>query len=157
MTQPTALHQDPSYAPPEPRPAWHRGVIVGFDLETTGTDPVTARIVTAALTYLGPDGAAGPRQQVLGNVDHGRRSRRRRQPEGWLALDEPGDPLILEPGSDAGEIIDVRHLDQRRRQLIDPVGGRSFGRSRPHFINRQRRDNRWLRLLLEAPNTRCPN
>ncbi|WP_405721539.1 exonuclease domain-containing protein [Streptomyces sp. NBC_01537] len=29
---------------------WHRDLLVGFDLETTGTDPLTARIVTAAVT-----------------------------------------------------------------------------------------------------------
>ncbi|NYI03260.1 3'-5' exonuclease [Allostreptomyces psammosilenae] len=29
--------------------SWHRNLMVGFDLETTGTDPLTARIVTAAL------------------------------------------------------------------------------------------------------------
>ncbi|WAP58884.1 3'-5' exonuclease [Streptomyces sp. S465] len=28
---------------------WHRGLLIGFDLETTGTDPRTARIVTAAV------------------------------------------------------------------------------------------------------------
>ncbi|MCZ4124515.1 3'-5' exonuclease [Streptomyces sp. H39-S7] len=30
--------------------AWHRELLVGFDLETTGTDPHEARIVTAAVT-----------------------------------------------------------------------------------------------------------
>ncbi|MEC3997718.1 3'-5' exonuclease [Actinacidiphila sp. DG2A-62] len=30
--------------------AWHEELLVGFDLETTGTDPRTARIVTAAVT-----------------------------------------------------------------------------------------------------------
>lgn len=30
--------------------AWHDDLLVGFDLETTGTDPLQARIVTAALT-----------------------------------------------------------------------------------------------------------
>ncbi|MEV6106702.1 3'-5' exonuclease [Streptomyces sp. NPDC051940] len=29
--------------------AWHAGRLIGFDLETTGTDPRTARIVTAAV------------------------------------------------------------------------------------------------------------
>ncbi|MEV8567446.1 3'-5' exonuclease [Streptomyces sp. NPDC051322] len=29
--------------------SWHRGPLVGFDLETTGTDPLEARIVTAAV------------------------------------------------------------------------------------------------------------
>lgn len=30
--------------------AWHEDLLVGFDLETTGTDPLRARIVTAAVT-----------------------------------------------------------------------------------------------------------
>jgi DNA polymerase-3 subunit epsilon len=30
--------------------AWHEDLLVGFDLETTGTDPLQARIVTAAVT-----------------------------------------------------------------------------------------------------------
>jgi len=30
--------------------AWHEDLLVGFDLETTGTDPRQARIVTAAVT-----------------------------------------------------------------------------------------------------------
>jgi DNA polymerase-3 subunit epsilon len=29
---------------------WHRELLIAFDLETTGTDPRTARIVTAAVT-----------------------------------------------------------------------------------------------------------
>jgi DNA polymerase-3 subunit epsilon len=29
---------------------WHRELLVGFDLETTGTDPFSSRIVTAAVT-----------------------------------------------------------------------------------------------------------
>lgn len=39
--------------------AWHEGTMVGFDLETTGTDPLTARIVTAALVHHGADGSEG--------------------------------------------------------------------------------------------------
>ncbi|MGX2993861.1 exonuclease domain-containing protein [Streptomyces sp. JNUCC 64] len=36
--------------------SWYRERLVGFDLETTGTDVETDRIVTAALVALGPDG-----------------------------------------------------------------------------------------------------
>lgn len=73
MTQPTAP-TDPAGAPFESwPPAWHRGTIVGFDLETTGTDPRTARIVTAALVYCEPDGAVGAGSQ------------------GWLV--DPGVPI----------------------------------------------------------------
>lgn len=32
--------------------SWHGGTLVGFDLETTGTDPLDARIVTAAVVEL---------------------------------------------------------------------------------------------------------
>ncbi|SDP30625.1 DNA polymerase-3 subunit epsilon [Nakamurella panacisegetis] len=37
-------------------PAWHAGTLVGFDLETTGVDTTTDRIVTAAVVHVGPDG-----------------------------------------------------------------------------------------------------
>jgi DNA polymerase III subunit epsilon len=33
---------------------WHQEPLVGFDLETTGTDPLEARIVTAAVVRSGP-------------------------------------------------------------------------------------------------------
>ncbi|MER7727621.1 3'-5' exonuclease [Streptomyces sp. NPDC096323] len=37
--------------------SWHRHALVGFDLETTGTEPLEARIVTAAVVEVGgPDG-----------------------------------------------------------------------------------------------------
>lgn len=37
--------------------SWHREPLVGFDLETTGTEPLEARIVTAAVVGLaGRDG-----------------------------------------------------------------------------------------------------
>lgn len=36
--------------------SWHDGTIVGFDLETTGTDPLTAQAVTAAVVHELPDG-----------------------------------------------------------------------------------------------------
>ena len=37
-------------------PAWHAGTLVGFDLETTGVDTSTDRIVTAAVVHVGADG-----------------------------------------------------------------------------------------------------
>jgi len=44
--------------PPAPvPPPWFAGVLVGFDLETTGTDPSSARVVTAAISYVAPSGA----------------------------------------------------------------------------------------------------
>ncbi|NJQ01043.1 exonuclease domain-containing protein [Streptomyces zingiberis] len=38
---------------------WHREALTGFDLETTGTDIESDRIVTAALAELRPDGGPG--------------------------------------------------------------------------------------------------
>lgn len=52
-----------SSAPPVAPVRWHTGTLVGFDLETTGTDPLTARAVTAAVVYVRPDGTADPRSQ----------------------------------------------------------------------------------------------
>ncbi|MFI0909044.1 exonuclease domain-containing protein [Streptomyces abikoensis] len=54
--------------------AWHEERLVGFDLETTGTDPSTARIVTAAVV-----------ETKGGEVVAGRR---------WLA--DPGTPIPAE-------------------------------------------------------------
>ncbi|WNI18505.1 3'-5' exonuclease [Actinacidiphila sp. ITFR-21] len=54
--------------------AWHEDLLVGFDLETTGTDPRQARIVTAAVT----------------EVKAGEPVRHR----GWLA--DPGVPIPAE-------------------------------------------------------------
>jgi DNA polymerase-3 subunit epsilon len=50
---------------------WHRELLIGFDLETTGTDPREARIVTAAVI------------EVKGGEPMGRRE--------WLA--DPGVPI----------------------------------------------------------------
>ncbi|CAL9608439.1 3'-5' exonuclease [Streptomyces sp. NPDC058947] len=50
---------------------WHRELLIGFDLETTGTDPREARIVTAAVI------------EVRGGEPRGRRE--------WLA--DPGVPI----------------------------------------------------------------
>ncbi len=41
------------------RRAWHDGTMVGFDLETTGTDPLTARVVTAAVVHHQVDDGIG--------------------------------------------------------------------------------------------------
>lgn len=37
-------------------PAWHSGTLVGFDLETTGVDTTTDRVVTAAVVQVTPTG-----------------------------------------------------------------------------------------------------
>lgn len=52
-----------------PFPAWHTGPLVGFDLETTGVNPVTARIVTASLVFLPAGRSATARRTWL--VDPG--------------------------------------------------------------------------------------
>lgn len=44
--------------------SWHREPLIGFDLETTGTDPREARIVTAAVIEL-RDGEPGARREWL--------------------------------------------------------------------------------------------
>src|SRR5689334_1994466 len=44
--------------------AWHRELLVGFNLETTGTDPRSSRIVTAAVTEV-KDGEAVRRREWL--------------------------------------------------------------------------------------------
>ncbi|MEW2486389.1 3'-5' exonuclease [Streptomyces sp. NPDC048411] len=49
--------------------SWHREALVGFDLETTGTDIETDRIVTAALIRLDPDG--NPTEERTWLVDPG--------------------------------------------------------------------------------------
>ena len=38
-------------------PAWHAGNLVGFDLETTGVDTTTDRVVTAAVVHIAADGS----------------------------------------------------------------------------------------------------
>ncbi len=42
--------------------AWHRELLIGFDLETTGTDPFEARIVTAAVIEVREGEPAGHRE-----------------------------------------------------------------------------------------------
>lgn len=45
---------------------WHQGYLVCFDLETTGPDPTTARIVTADVIWLNPvDGAIAATKSYL--------------------------------------------------------------------------------------------
>lgn len=46
--------------------SWHRHALVGFDLETTGTEPLEARIVTAAVIAVdGSDGEPAERHTWL--------------------------------------------------------------------------------------------
>lgn len=41
---------------PGPDEPWHSGPLAGFDLETTGRNPHEARVVTASIVLLDPDG-----------------------------------------------------------------------------------------------------
>ncbi|ROQ70513.1 DNA polymerase-3 subunit epsilon [Streptomyces sp. 840.1] len=50
--------------------SWHQHALVGFDLETTGTEPLEARIVTAAVVGL-RDGDAEPARQRTWLADPG--------------------------------------------------------------------------------------
>ncbi|MFJ5553439.1 3'-5' exonuclease [Streptomyces sp. NPDC093225] len=79
---------------------WHGGVLAGFDLETTGTDPHEARIVTAAVV------------EVTGGEMTGRR--------GWLA--DPGI-AIPEQASAIHGISTERAVAQGRpaREVADEV------------------------------------
>lgn len=40
---------------PGPEEPWHTGTLLGFDLETTGKNPHTARIVTASIVLVDPE------------------------------------------------------------------------------------------------------
>jgi DNA polymerase-3 subunit epsilon len=51
------------------QPSWPEHPIAVFDLETTGPDPTTARIVTATIAVLNPDGSIGDTRTWL--VDPG--------------------------------------------------------------------------------------
>ena len=59
---PRGLFELPLDDPPEvvaPR-SWAQDTLVGFDLETTGIDPLADRIVTAAVVHIGPSGEVLP-------------------------------------------------------------------------------------------------
>ncbi|MFF8379306.1 3'-5' exonuclease [Streptomyces sp. NPDC015661] len=45
--------------------AWHGDTLVGFDLETTGTEPLEARIVTASIVEVDGGGQVGQRRDWL--------------------------------------------------------------------------------------------
>ncbi|SDO54081.1 3'-5' exonuclease [Actinacidiphila guanduensis] len=71
--------------------AWHEELLVGFDLETTGTDPRQARIVTAAVT----------------EVKAGEPVRHRK----WLA--DPGVPIPAETTAIHGVSTEQAHAEGR--------------------------------------------
>ncbi|MER5733041.1 3'-5' exonuclease [Streptomyces sp. NPDC002138] len=79
---------------------WHRGVLIGFDLETTGTEPGDSRIVTAAVIEV-----------RAGTV---------RERRGWLA--DPGIPIPEEASAIHG-ISTERAVREGRpaREVADEV------------------------------------
>src|SRR5699024_4019489 len=52
----TMIHTAKVLSIPGPDKPWHTGSMVGFDLETTGKNPHEARIVTASIVLLDPQG-----------------------------------------------------------------------------------------------------
>ncbi|MBN9609404.1 MAG: 3'-5' exonuclease [Actinobacteria bacterium] len=63
MTESATQAPSPEHSRAGGASPWHLGILVGFDLETTGTDPMTARTVTAAVVYVRSDGTVDPRSQ----------------------------------------------------------------------------------------------
>ncbi|MFI2432807.1 3'-5' exonuclease [Streptomyces sp. NPDC018693] len=86
--------------------AWHRELLIGFDLETTGTDPREARIVTAAVIEV-RDG------QVLG---HGE----------WLAdpgVEIPADAVAVHGISNERAAAEGRPADEVADAVADVLVG----------------------------------
>ncbi|POX51834.1 DNA polymerase III subunit epsilon [Streptomyces sp. Ru71] len=86
--------------------AWHRELLIGFDLETTGTDPREARIVTGAVIEV----RAG---QVLGHRE-------------WLAdpgVEIPADAVAVHGISTERAAAEGRPADQVADALADVLTG----------------------------------
>ena len=83
--------------------SWHLGRLAAFDLETTGPDPLEARIVTAAVTVTGGDQLDEPHSWL---VDPGVEI-----PAGAIAVHGITNEMAREQGMPSaeavGEIIDV--------------------------------------------------
>ncbi|MFI6038965.1 3'-5' exonuclease [Streptomyces sp. NPDC051315] len=82
--------------------AWHRELLIGFDLETTGTDPREARIVTGAVIEVG-DG------QVLGRRE-------------WLAdpgVEIPADAVAVHGISNERAATEGRPADRVADSIAD--------------------------------------
>ncbi|MEU8826615.1 3'-5' exonuclease [Streptomyces sp. NPDC048636] len=77
---------------------WHRELLIGFDLETTGTDPGTARIVTAAVIEV-KGGEPIARREWL--ADPGVPI-----PEGAVAVHGVTDERAKAEGRPAAEVVD---------------------------------------------------
>ncbi|MFF9817871.1 3'-5' exonuclease [Streptomyces sp. NPDC014006] len=86
--------------------AWHRELLIGFDLETTGTDPCEARIVTGAVIEV----RAG---QVLGHRE-------------WLAdpgVEIPADAVAVHGISNERAAAEGRPADQVADAIADVLAG----------------------------------
>jgi DNA polymerase-3 subunit epsilon len=86
--------------------AWHRELLIGFDLETTGTDPREARIVTGAVIEV-KDG------QVLGRRE-------------WLAdpgVPIPADAVAVHGISNERAAAEGRPADQVADAIADVLTG----------------------------------
>lgn len=80
--------------------SWHREALVGFDLETTGTEPLEARIVTAAV--VGVDGRdEEPARQHIWLADPGIRI-----PAQASAIHGISSKRAAAEGRPAGEVAD---------------------------------------------------
>lgn len=85
---------------------WHQELLVGFDLETTGTDPREARIVTGAVI------------EVRGGQPIGRRE--------WLAdpgVEIPPDAVAVHGISNERAAADGRPADQVADAIADVLAG----------------------------------
>ncbi|MFF4215641.1 3'-5' exonuclease [Streptomyces nondiastaticus] len=80
---------------------WHQELLIGFDLETTGTDPAEARIVTAAVV------------ETKGGEPVGRRE--------WLA--DPGIPIPDEAAAIHGITSERAALGRPAREVADEIAG----------------------------------
>ncbi|MEU3839584.1 3'-5' exonuclease [Streptomyces sp. NPDC028635] len=86
--------------------AWHRELLIGFDLETTGTDPCEARIVTGAVI------------EVRGGQVLGRRE--------WLAdpgVEIPADAVAVHGISNERAAAEGRPADQVADAIADVLAG----------------------------------
>ncbi|MFF7729348.1 3'-5' exonuclease [Streptomyces sp. NPDC008001] len=80
---------------------WHQELLIGFDLETTGTDATEARIVTAAVV------------ETKGGEPVGRRE--------WLA--DPGVPIPEEAAAIHGITSERAALGRPAREVADEIAG----------------------------------
>lgn len=153
---------------------WSDGALVGFDLETTSTDPETARVVTACVVVTDPGGSSAPMTWLVdpgveipseASVVHGITTERARTEgrDAAVAVEEivevlsahaaAGPPLVVMNGR-----YDLTVLDREaRRHGVVPLAERRQARGLclldPMVIDRQvdryRRGRRTLSALCE--------